>query len=396
MKHIQKTSQIDTGRIFYNRILGWSGWKKSNFFILTILISCYFFLLCFASCSKPAAPKLPPPPVSVVKPLSCDVPLYYDYVGHMQAFITVEVKSQIAGTLSGMYFKEGDDVKAGDLLFVIDDRPYVAALAKAEAVLAQNLASLKYAKDTVNRYAKLVQQDYVAELNFDQYVTNVLVDEATIQQNKADVDAAKINLNYCTIQSPIDATTGDLKIYVGNYVGVGGDSPIITLNQITPITANFFVPEKDLPTIQRLHRQNPLKAQIYLYNDRTRPFLGELTLIDNQVNLNTGTVLLQATLPNKDKELWPGEFVVVRLILGEQKGALLLPSQAVQVGQNGHYIFIVKEDKTVKLRNVTLGQAQGDLVVIESGLAAGETVVLDGQVSLYPGITVTVKEGIAQ
>ncbi len=357
----------------------------------------YILLTLFLiGCAKAPPPALPPPSVSIVKPIVCDVPLYSDYVGHMQANVSIEIRPQIAGTLSAMYFKEGVDVKAGDLLFAIDDRPYVAALAKAEAVLAENLASLKYAEDTVNRYASLAEQDYVAQLNFDQYVTNVLVDEATIQQNKADVDTAKINLSYCTIQSPLNATSGNLQIDIGNYVTAGSETPIVTLNQIAPIQAAFYIPEKDLPAIQRLHRKKPLKTEIYLYDDRTRPFEGALYLIDNQVNLDTGTILLKALIPNEDKALWPGEFVVVRLVLGEQKKALLLPTQAVQIGQNGPYVFVVKEDQTAELRSVILGQTQGDHVIVQSGIEAEERVVLDGQISLYPGAAVTIKEGISR
>ncbi len=350
-------------------------------------------LLCLLyACNKHVHVPPPPPPVSVVKPLVKDIPLYIEYIGHMEANITIDVKPQVSGIITGVLFNEGDVLRAGDVIATIDNRPYIANLEKAEGLLAQNLANLQYSRETVTRYTQLAREDFVSPLNFDQYLTTVLVDEAIIQQNKAEVETAKINLGYCTITAPIDCVTGNLQIDIGNYVTGGGQDTIVTINQIAPIKAVFYIPEKDLPSIQKLQKEHPLQVRVFLYEDRGCAFDGTLSLINNQVDTNTGTILVKALLPNETYDLWPGEFVVVRLLLGEQKNAILIPSEAVQVGQNGHFVFIVKEDSTVDMRPVSIGQAEDDFIVIENGIAPGETVVLKGQLALYPGAHVSVQK----
>lgn len=340
------------------------------------------------ACSTPPPSPRPLPVVTIIQPVVKDVPLYYEYVGHIEANISVNVKAQVTGVMTAQYFVEGDDVKMGDLLLTIDPRPYQAALDKAEGELAQNLATLKQAKETAERYAKLVQQEYVSQLNFDQFVTDVYTAEAKAKQSKADVETAKLNLEYCYIHTPINAVTSVLQVKVGNYVGVGGDSSLLVLNQITPIKVSFYVPEKDLPHISTLQRQNSLKTIVFLEG---KPIEGKLNLINNAVDENTGTILLQAVFPNEDKRLWPGEFVDVRLILEIKKEALLIPNQAVQVGQEGAYIFVMKSDKTVEQRSVTIGQKEEELVIVENGLLPSETVILDGQINLYNGAQVAIK-----
>jgi multidrug efflux system membrane fusion protein len=347
-----------------------------------------FFL---AGCSKTQQPALPPPPVTMVRPVVCNVNLYTDYVGHMQANVTVQVRAQVSGVITAKYFEEGQDVKNGDLLFTIDDRPYVAALAKAQATLTQTIARLHLAEETVSRYTDLVKQNYISQLNYDQYVTDVKVDDATIQENIAEIETAKINLSYCNITAPMDCTTGVLQVYPGNYINAGGENQLITLNQISPIQAIFFVPEKDLQNIQFLQRKQSLKTIVYLYDNQEHGYEGELAVIDNQVNANTGSIQLKALLPNKEKELWPGQFVVVRLILGSKKNAILIPSRAIQIGQTGSYVFVIKPDDTVEIRKVLEGQRQGDYSIIEQGIDAGERIVLDGQLNLMSGMKVAIK-----
>lgn len=361
-------------------------------YIPLITSSCLLFA---TSCSKPEKPALPPPSVTMVKPVICDVNLYTDYVGHMEANVTVQVRAQVSGVITSKYFEEGQDVKQGDLLFTIDDRPYVAALNKAEAALVQTLARLNLAEETVTRYTDLVKQNYISQLNYDQYVTEVKVDSATIKENIAEIETAKINLSYCRITAPMDCTTGVLQVYPGNYINAGAQDQIITLNQISPIQAIFFPPEKDLQNIQFLQRKKPLRTIVYLYDNQEHGYEGELAIIDNQVNPNTGSIQLKALLPNKDKALWPGQFVVVRLILGEKKNAVLIPSRAIQLGQSGSYVFVIKTDDTVEMRKVIEGQRQGDYSIIEQGLDAGDQVVLDGQLNLAPGKKVSIKNGQA-
>jgi membrane fusion protein, multidrug efflux system len=345
-----------------------------------------------SSCKK--APPPPPAPHAVIamKPLVCDVPIYSEYIGHVVAKRNVEVMAQVSGILTAQYFEEGQEVKKGDLLLVIDPRPFEADLARAEATVAQTYATLHYNKETTVRFGPLVQQDFISQLNYDQYVTNVLVSEAIAAQNKASLEIAKINLGYCYITAPMDCVTGKLQVKTGNFVDSNSGTQLTLLNQIQPILVDFFIPETDLFTIQQRQRNGNLDVVVYPDPTQNHGFEGKLTLIDNQVNIGTGAILLEGTLSNEEKALWPGHFVAVRLILGQKKGALLLPSDSVMIGQNGRYVYIVKPDSTVEARNVTVGQTyENKYTAVESGIAANDTIVTQGQLNLYPGMKVQVK-----
>lgn len=344
------------------------------------------------SCKKAPPPPTPPHSVSVVKPLVCDVPLYVDYIGHMVAKTSVEVKAQVSGNIVAQYYVEGSNAKQGDLLLVIDPRPYEAAFAKAEGAYAQTYANLEYAKDVTLRYAKLVQEDFVSQLNYDQYVSNMVALEAQLAQNKADIETAKINLGYCYIMAPMNCVTGKLQVKTGNYVDANADTILTLLNQIQPILVDFWVPETDLLTIQEKQKGGLLKLLVYPDAAHKHCFSGELTLIDNQVNTSTGAVLLEGTLANEEGLLWPGHFVDVRLIIGEQKGALLLPNDAVMIGQSGHYTYIVKPDMTIAAKTITVGQRYEDKYIsVLSGLNPTDQVVTQGQLNLYPGMKVVIE-----
>ncbi len=346
-------------------------------------------LLLLFGCSKEAPAPPPPHLVTIAKAESRDMPIYYEYVGHVEANQSVSIIAQASGLVTGQYFIEGQEVKAGDLLLTIDPRPYQAALEKSEGELAQNIANLRQAKETAERNAPLVQQQYISQLDYDQLITNVYTNEALVIQGKADVATAQINLEYCTISSPIDGVTSKLLIVPGNYVPVGGSSPLMTINQIRPIRVSLYVPEKDLPHIASLQSQKPLKTIAYLQN--LPPSEGEILLIDNQVEESTGTILVQALFPNEDKKLWPGEFVSVRIILETRQNATVVPSHAVQVGQQGPYAFILKNDRRVELRSVKIAQKEGDLTIIDSGIEPGETVIVEGQMNLKAGEQVAIK-----
>jgi multidrug efflux system membrane fusion protein len=316
----------------------------------------------------------------------------------MVAKTSVKVLSQVSGTVVAQYFEEGQAVKRGDLLLVIDPRPFEAALASAQATLAQTCATLRYDKERTLRYGPLVQQDFISQLNYDQYVTSVLVDEAIVAQNKASIETAQINLGYCYIEAPMDSITSKLLVKTGNYVDANSGTELMLLNQIQPILVDFDVPETDLLTIQEQQQKGTLKLVVYPDPAHKHAFEGELTLIDNQINTNTGTVLLEGTLPNEQNILWPGHFVDVRLILEEKKGALLLPNDAILIGQKGHYVYVVKPDSTIEARYIKMGQRYGDsLISIESGISAGEQIITEGQLNLFPGLKVdiqaTQKEG---
>lgn len=349
-------------------------------------------LVCLSSCAKAPAPPPKLPSVIVTSPTVSNVPRYLDYAGHIEAYKTIDVQSQIAGELTGMYFEEGSEVTEGQLLFTIDSRPYIAALDKAEAALAQSIASLRYAEETAQRYSKLLQDEYVAQLQYDQYLTNVLVEQGSFEANSAEVENARLNLLYTTIYSPISGVAGKKQIDVGNYISVGENPSLIVVNQINPIFASFYVPDVDLPIIQKCQGNGELIAMIHLNQDTSHPYEGKLTLIDNQVDESTGSIFMKATLCNDSKELWPGEFVDVRIILNTINNALLVPYQAVQLGQQGHFVFTVDKDQVVAVKNVKIGQRHQDLLVIEQGLAATDVVVLEGQLNLYSGVKVNIQQ----
>jgi multidrug efflux system membrane fusion protein len=342
------------------------------------------------ACSKPPSPPPPPPFVKIAQAGCRDMPLYYEYVGHVEANIQVNIKAQVAGMLVGQYFIEGQSVKMGDLLLKIDDLPFQAVLKKAEAELAQSIASLKQAQDTARRYSQLVQEQYISQLDYDQFITNVLTSEAAVKQAEADVMTAKINLDYCSLHAPVDGVTSQLQVTVGNYIPIGGDTPLMTVNQIEPIRVSIYVPEQDLPRIAMLQQKKPLTVLAYLQD--FSPEEGLLEIIDNAVDENTGTILLQAFFPNSNKKLWPGEFVNARVILEIQKNAVVVPSPAVQIGQDGPYVYILNPDHTTKLCPVTLGQKEGDITIINQGLTGEETVIVEGQINLNPGVQVAIQQ----
>lgn len=358
----------------------------------------YILLLAFAmtaACGEPKQKTAPEIPVSVTTAVSCTIPRYYDYVGHVIPLNTVQIVPQVQGYLTKIYFKEGQEVQAGDLLAKIDDRPYKAELAKAEATLAQTIVSLKYSEDTVQRYAKLVPEDFVSQLNFDKYVSDVLSDEAIIKQNLADIETAKLNLGFTHMHASVDGIIGVRLIDEGNFIPPASTNPIVILNQLKPITVEFYIPEDDLAAIRKARAKQELLTRVFLEGELNEAHDGVLTLINNQVDQNTGSILLRATLPNEDRALWPGQFASVRLFLEEIEGAILIPSQAVQESQKGPYVFVVKTDGTAELRYVKKGQLEGDLMVIEKGVAAGETVVLEGQLNLFPGAKAAVNNNEA-
>jgi membrane fusion protein, multidrug efflux system len=332
--------------------------------------------------SKPKTPTGPAPrPVFAAKVITQDVPLYLDEIGTCAAFETVQVQAQVGGQIIAREFQDGADVKKGDLLFRIDPRPYEAALASAQADLALNQATLK-------RNETLRAQNVTATQEFD-------TAQANARKSEAAVKAAQVNLDYCYIKSPIDGRIGLRNIDVGNVVGggTGGGGPIlVTIQGMDPIYTDFTVAEPDLPLVRRYLDKEKLKVLTDAEDDELPPREGELSFIDNSLQPGTGTVKARAITPNPDRALWPSQFVRVRLILETLKDSKLVPSSAVQIGQNGPYVFVVKDDSTLDLRQVRPGQRHGDLTVVLEGVKAGERVVVSGQLQLAPGAKVVVKE----
>ncbi|MDH5768797.1 MAG: efflux RND transporter periplasmic adaptor subunit [Nitrospirota bacterium] len=348
------------------------------------------FLIC--SCGKSGQPvKKEGVPVAVSTVVQKTVPVQIRAIGNVEAYSTVSVKSQIGGELLRIHFKEGQDVKKGALLFTIDPRSYEAALKQAEANLARDTAQLENARVDARRYAELVKKGYVAQQQYDQVQTNAAALEATVLADKAAVENAKLQLSYCFIHAPLNGRTGSLLSHQGDMIKANADNPMVVINQIQPIYVTFSVPEQNLKEIKKYMTAGKLKVEAIISGYEDSPAQGIITFVDNTVDISTGTIKLKGTFENNEKRLWPGQFVNVVLTLTAQPDAVVVPSQAVQTGQEGLYVFIVKSDLTVESRPVVTGINLGGEVVIEKGLKPGEQVVTDGQLRLVPGAKVEIK-----
>jgi multidrug efflux system membrane fusion protein len=318
------------------------------------------------------------------------VPVSFRAIGNVEPIETVAVRARIGGELQRVFFEEGENVRAGSPLFAIDPRPYRAALAQAEAQLARNAALLAKAEADITRYAGLVQQDYVTKEQYDQINADAAALKAAVAADQANVETARLNLDYCTIRSPVTGRTGTLNVKAGNLVKANDDTPMVTINQIRPINASFSVPAQLLPAVIA-RRADVISVLAAVPGDELPAAEGTLSFVDNTVDIATGTILLRATFANQEERLWPGEFVDLTVVLGEEPGRIVCPAGAIQTGQQGQYVFVVAADRTVELRPVRVNRMDEREAVIDEGLAAGETVVTDGQLRLVPGATIEVK-----
>lgn len=339
----------------------------------------------------------PPPkesvPVTVGDAVRQDVPVEVRAIGHVEPLSSVALKARVGGEVIKVGFKEGQDVRKGDLLFQIDPRPYEASLAQMRAQLERDRAVAKNTEDQVKRYADLVQKDYVTKEQYDATRSGSEAALATVKADEAMLDNAKLQLSYCTVTAPIDGRAGSVLVYPGNMVKGNDDKPLVVLNQINPVYVSFSVPEASLGAIRKYARPGQrLKVAASPAGTVGTPPVGELTFLDNTVDTTTGTILLKATFANENHALWPGEYVDVVLTLATETGAVVVPSQAVQNGQAGQYVYVVKSDMTVESRKVTVSRQHGKLAVVGSGLNAGERVVTDGQLRLAPGTRVEIKQ----
>lgn len=361
-----------------------------NIYKIISLVSCLLFLF---SCSKsPKQKQMPPVPVVVTEPILKDVPVQITAIGNVEAFSSVTIKSRIEGQLIKANFKEGDEVKKGQLLFVIDPRPFEEAVRQAEANLLRDKAQLDFARADLERYDELVKEELVSRQQYEKIRTTYESLKATVKADQAILDNARLQLNYCYIYSPIDGKIGSLLVHPGNMIKAN-DTQIAVINQIVPILVRFSVPEQELFRIKKAMSQGSLKTEAFVKGiDENYSAEGKVVFIDNAVDLATGTVKLKAQFPNKDKMLWPGQFVNVVLTLEVKKNAFVIPYRALQTGQKGQYVWVVKEDKTAQIREVTPGLRFGDEVIIEKGLSQGEIVVVDGQLKLTPNAKVEIKK----
>lgn len=353
----------------------------------------FFGCLLLAACSpgkeKPKAK--PAVPVKVAVAQRKTVPVQIRVIGNVEAYNTVSIKAQVNGMLDAVHFKEGRDVKKGQLLFTIDKRPFVAALKQAGAALARDAAQARFAREQARRYGELIKDGIVTQDQFDQYRANADALAESVQADRAAVDNAAVLLSYCSIRSPIDGRTGNLMVQRGNLVKANDVPVLVTINQINPIYVTFSVPEKELAAIKRYSAAGKLGVEAYIPNDPGPAETGTLSFMDNAVDTATGTIKIKGTFANNGRRLWPGQFVNVVLTLTSIPNAVVVPTQAVQTGQSGQFVFVVKPDRTVESRPVATGETFGGEIVLSNGVRPGETVVTDGQLSLAPGSRVAPK-----
>jgi multidrug efflux system membrane fusion protein len=397
-----------------------------------------------------AGGKLAVVPVNVATVTQKTIPVQIQQIGNVQAYATVSVRSQVNGQITGVYFQRGQDVKKGQLLFTIDDRSYKAALQQAQGNLAKDIALVqqaranlakdidsvrqaqanlakdqaqaRFARSQANRYVGLGNQGAISKDQAEQYRTNAVAADATVASDRSAIDNAKatvavgqadlqnaqavvsadraavenakVQLSYCYIHSPMDGRAGNILVDRGNIIQANSTNPLLTITQIHPIQVSFSVPERELPEVRKYMAAKRLTVLAVTKDNNQPPVPGVLSFVNNTVDNTTGTIQLLADFANEQGRLWPGQFVNVILQLTAEPNAIVVPSQAVQTGQNGQFVFVVKPNNTVELRNITVNRTFNGLSAIARGVQPGETVVTDGQSNLSPGAKIRIKTGL--
>ena len=333
----------------------------------------------------------PPIPVTVATVEQKAMPIEIRVIGTAEAYSTVSVHAQITGQLTAVRFKEGDDVAKGQALFELDRRPLETALQQAEANLERDTAQAANAASQARRYQDLADRGIATREQLDTSRASATATTATVEADKAAVENANVQLQYATIAAPIAGRTGALMVHEGNLVRANDTLPLVVINQVSPLYVSFAIPESRLPELKRYMAQNTLRVLAAPPNDSGPPASGQITFVDNAVDQTTGTIRIKGTFPNTDRRLWPGQFVNVAVTLTTDPAAIVVPSAAVQAGQQGSYAFVVGPDKTVAMRPVEVARTSATEIVVQKGLKAGETVVTDGQLRLVEGSKVSVK-----
>jgi multidrug efflux system membrane fusion protein len=338
-----------------------------------------------------AAAQAPAVPVTVAAAVSKAMPLEAAVVGTVEAYATVSVRAQITGELNTVNFQQGDDVVAGQELFMLDRRPLEGALQQAQATLERDTAQAANAKAIMQRYDQLVERGIVAREQRDNARTSVAALEATLASDRAAVENAKVQLQYATIRAPISGRTGALMVNAGNLVRANDQAPLVVINQLTPIYVSFALPEPLLPDLRRYMARGALRVEARPSSGESHLAVGTITFIDNAVDQTTGTIKVKGTFPNADRQLWPGQFVNVVVRLMTEAAATVVPTLAVQTGPDGSFVYLVKADQTVELRPVAVARVAGDETVIKEGVVPGDTIVTDGHLRLIPGSRISVR-----
>jgi multidrug efflux system membrane fusion protein len=334
-----------------------------------------------------------PVPVTTATVVQKPMPINIEVIGTGEPTSTVSVRAQITGELTSVSFKEGDDVADGQLLFTLDRRPLETALAQAQANLDRDVAQAANAQAQAKRYLDLANRGIATKEQVETSQTSAVALDATVEADRAALENAKVQLQYATIKAPIAGRTGALMVHAGNLVRANDTTPLVVINKIAPLNVSFAIPEARLPDLKRYLSVGTVAIAARAPNDDGRAATGRITFVDNQVDPMTGTIRVKGTFPNVDRRLWPGQYVNVAVTLTTDPGAIVVPTTAVQTGQQGQYVFTVKSDQTAQLRNVSVARSQGTESVIREGLTPGETVVTDGQLRLVPGSRVSIKSG---
>jgi multidrug efflux system membrane fusion protein len=337
------------------------------------------------------APKGPPAvPVSVALVAQQSMPVRLRAIGNVEAFATVSVKARVDGQVNTVNFREGDPVKKSEVLFRIDPRPYEAALRQAEANRMRDIAARDQARSQAKRYQELLDKNFISKEAYAQIRTNAETAEAVAKASQAALENARLNVEYCTIRSPLDGFVGKVLLQAGNLVKANDVSPLAIINQVRPIYVNFAVPEQNLPEVRKYMAQGTLAVEVIPADAQQKHPVGQLTFVDNTVDPTTGTIRLRAQFENAEAALWPGQFVNVSLQLYEQADAVVVPSQAVQTGPDGQYVYVVNDEMQAEMRRVKVQRADSDYAIIATGLRKGERVVTRGQLRLGPKVKVQI------
>jgi multidrug efflux system membrane fusion protein len=330
--------------------------------------------------------------VSVAAVAQMTVPVRLQAIGNVEAFSTVAIKSRVDGQIVAVNLREGAAVKKGDVLFRIDPRPYEAALRQAEANALRDAAGRDQARSQDRRYQELLEKNFISKEAYAQIRTNAATAEATAKASEAALENARLNLEYCTIRSPLDGYVGKVLLQAGNMVRANDATPLVVINQVRPIYVNFAIPEQNLPEVRQRMARSPLAAEVLPPDPAHAAPRGQLIFVDNAVDPSTGTIRLRAQFDNADAALWPGQFVTISLRLYEQADALVIPSQAVQTGPEGQYVYVIGADLVAELRKITVQRADGERAIVAQGLVKGERVVTQGQLRLGPKVPVQISK----